>query len=81
MEKIYRYSIGVWTTGQAFDGRCFLRVIAQVASGLDAAHQLTDDEGKSLSLVHRDVTGHNIMLSFDGHTKLADFGIAKADRG
>ena len=41
-----------------------LRVIAQVASGLDAAHRLTDDEGKSLSLVHRDVTGHNIMLSF-----------------
>ncbi|MEE2902122.1 MAG: serine/threonine-protein kinase [Myxococcota bacterium] len=59
-----------------------LRVIAQVASGLDAAHRLTDDEGKSLSLVHRDVTGHNIMLSFDGHTKLMDFGIAKAsDRG
>jgi len=59
-----------------------LRVIAQVASGLDAAHRLVDDEGKSLSLVHRDVTGHNIMLSFDGHTKLMDFGIAKAsDRG
>lgn len=59
-----------------------LRVIAQVASGLDTAHNLKDEEGKSLSLVHRDVTGHNIMLSFDGETKLMDFGIAKAaDRG
>jgi serine/threonine protein kinase len=50
---------------------------AQTARGLHYAHTLTD-KGKPLSLVHRDVTPHNVLLSFDGGVKLTDFGIAKA---
>ena len=50
---------------------------AQVARGLQYAHALTD-KGKSLGIVHRDVTPHNVLLSFDGAVKLTDFGIAKA---
>src|SRR5262245_19627120 len=49
----------------------------EVARGLAYAHRLTEN-GQSLSLVHRDVTPHNVLLSFDGAVKLTDFGIAKA---
>ena len=50
---------------------------AQVARGLQYAHSLSD-KGKLLAIVHRDVTPHNVLLSFDGAVKLTDFGIAKA---
>jgi eukaryotic-like serine/threonine-protein kinase len=51
---------------------------AQVAAGLHYAHRAKSREGEPLGLVHRDVTPHNVLLSFDGAVKLTDFGIAKA---
>jgi serine/threonine-protein kinase len=48
-----------------------------VARGLAYAHRLSD-QGRPLDLVHRDVTPHNILLSYEGAVKLTDFGIAKA---
>jgi len=50
---------------------------AEVARGLNYAHRLKVN-GEPLYLVHRDVTPHNVLLSFDGAVKLTDFGIAKA---
>ncbi|WNG16074.1 protein kinase [Cystobacter fuscus] len=51
---------------------------SQVAAGLHYAHRTRSPEGETLGLVHRDVTPHNVLLSFDGAVKLTDFGIAKA---
>lgn len=52
-------------------------IIAKLLEALDYAHALELD-GRPLHLVHRDVTPHNVLLSWDGHVKLSDFGIAKA---
>ena len=55
-----------------------LRVLDDLLLGLHAAHELVDEQGQPLNLVHRDVTPHNVLLGIDGVAKLADFGIAKA---
>ncbi|MBI3181403.1 MAG: serine/threonine protein kinase [Myxococcales bacterium] len=52
------------------------RLAAEVARGLHAAHELTDLQGRSLWAVHRDVSPQNLLLTFDGHVKIVDFGIA-----
>jgi len=53
------------------------RVIADAAEGLHAAHELLGKNGEKLQLVHRDVTPHNLFVTYDGNTKVVDFGIAK----
>jgi serine/threonine-protein kinase len=55
-----------------------VRIVADAARGLHAAHELTDDEGEPLGLVHRDVSPQNIFVLYDGMAKVVDFGIAKA---
>jgi serine/threonine-protein kinase len=53
-------------------------IVSRVCRGLEYAHQKADKAGKSLGVVHRDVSPKNIMMAWEGDVKLTDFGIAKA---
>lgn len=55
-----------------------VRIASEVAKGLHAAHTLHSHTGEALKVIHRDVSPQNILVSYDGHVKLVDFGIAYA---
>lgn len=54
------------------------RIALQACAGLHAAHELTDERGRPVGLVHRDVSPQNLIVTYDGVTKVVDFGVAKA---
>jgi serine/threonine-protein kinase len=60
------------------DPRLASRMMADAAAGVHSAHNLTDEMGAALNVVHRDVSPHNILLSAEGNVKVTDFGVAKA---
>ncbi|MEC9388762.1 MAG: serine/threonine-protein kinase [Myxococcota bacterium] len=51
----------------------------EMCKGLDYAHKRTDMQGNPLGIIHRDVSPSNILVSYSGEVKVADFGIAKAE--
>jgi eukaryotic-like serine/threonine-protein kinase len=55
-----------------------LGIMQDVLAGLQYAHELKDFDGTPLRIVHRDVTPHNVFVTYDGQVKVVDFGIAKA---
>ena len=55
-----------------------VRIVANALVGLHAAHEIHDEAGQPLNVIHRDVSPPNILISLTGQVKVSDFGIAKA---
>ncbi len=65
-------------TGQRFSVNLALYAISRASMGLDYAHRKKGVGDETLSIVHRDISPQNILVSYEGEVKLVDFGIAKA---
>jgi serine/threonine protein kinase len=55
-----------------------IRIVLDTLAGLQAAHDLKDDNEESLGLVHRDVSPQNILVGINGTSRITDFGVARA---
>ena len=64
--------------GERLDLTLAAYIVAEACAGVHAAHELTDENGKKLNIVHRDVSPHNVFIGYKGAIKVLDFGIATA---
>jgi serine/threonine-protein kinase len=83
MELLFGQSLwSIWNTCRARGIRLRYDLVAwigaRVAEGLHHAHELRGEDGTPSNLVHRDMNASNIFVTYDGHVKIIDFGLAKA---
>ncbi len=64
--------------GEPIEAGVISTVMVGALEGLHAAHEAKAESGASLSIIHRDVSPHNVLVGVDGVTRVTDFGVAKA---
>ncbi len=66
------------TQGNRLPPAIAIRIVVDTLAGLHAAHEQKDEMGQPTALVHRDVSPQNVLVGQDGHTRITDFGVARA---
>lgn len=84
MEYVHGRDLGdvldrAYERGEPMPTQLGLYVADKLLDGLDYAHKLTDEHGRHMGVVHRDISPQNVLIGFDGSVKLIDFGLARTD--
>ncbi len=84
MEFVYGRDLGdildrAYERGEPVPTQIGLFITAELLKGLHYAHSLTDERGRRMGLVHRDISPQNVLIGFDGSVKLIDFGLARTE--
>lgn len=84
MEYVHGRDLGdvldrAYERGEPMPMQLGLYVAHKLLEGLDYAHKLTDEQGRPMGIVHRDISPQNVLIGLDGAVKLIDFGLARTD--
>ncbi len=76
-QPLQRLMRRTWSSG-GLSIELAVHITIQILEALEYAHDARDQQGRSLDIVHRDISPHNVFVTNDGLVKVLDFGIAKA---
>jgi serine/threonine-protein kinase len=77
-EALSRLTRAARRGGELIPPRVAATILSGLLHGLHAAHEASDEHGRPLGIVHRDVSPQNVLVGTDGVARVLDFGVAKA---